>query len=235
MEFVFQAVVALAFPYFSWGLPVCLGSRRHRFLRSVCLSGRDRYIFFCRRRIPNSSPVCSGTFIIRHWEKIAAFPKIAVLIFFLFVQWSKYAGVDVSTVVNLRKAVCEQISRESDYLSQELNSGQDRAHITLVSLLVPPNVAAVIDQHISNSDPNGFWRERETERLFNSIKGIMIDNEQLNPLVGWRSLTLPSPHHEWKAKVFFFFNKGWLLRFFGSPSWYASYYRFRGEHRSVIV
>ena len=32
-------------------------------------------------------------------------------------------------------------------------------------------------------------REREAERLF---EGIMIDHEQLNPLVRWRSLTLLS-------------------------------------------
>ena len=70
----------------------------------------------------------------------------------------------------------------------------------MVSLLVPPNVATTIDQHISNSNPISFWRERETDRLF---KGIMIDHEQLNPLVRWKSLTLLSPHREWKAKVFY--------------------------------
>ena len=31
----------------------------------------------------------------------------------------------------------------------------------------------------------------------------MIDYEQLNPLVRWRSLTLFSPHYERKAKVFY--------------------------------
>ena len=65
--------------------------------------------------------------------------------FFLFIQCSKNAGVDVSIVVNRRKAVCEQIQRER--LSFSLRK-QDRAHITLVSLLVQPNVAAIIDQHL---------------------------------------------------------------------------------------
>ena len=37
VDLVFQAAVALAFPYFSWGWPICLGSRGHRFNRSVCL------------------------------------------------------------------------------------------------------------------------------------------------------------------------------------------------------
>ena len=51
--------------------------------------------------------------------------------------------------------------------------------------------------------------KRETERPF---EGIMIDHEQLNPLVRWRSLTLLSPHREWKAKVFY--TKGEFCAFF---------------------
>ena len=55
-------------------------------------------------------------------KKIAALPKIVVLIFFLFnqgSQCSKNAGVDVSTVINRRKAVSGQIQREL-CLSQEI-------------------------------------------------------------------------------------------------------------------
>ena len=79
-----QAVVALAFPYFSWGLPVCLGSRRHRFFCSVCLSGRDR-CFFCFFFLSEKDPklVPSVQRYIHHStlrKKIAAFPKIVVLI-----------------------------------------------------------------------------------------------------------------------------------------------------------
>ena len=67
-----------------------------------------------------------------------------------------------------------------------------------------------------------------------TFKGIMIDHERLNPLVRWRSLTLLSPHREWKAKVFFY-KKDEFCVFSLSPSWYASYSWFRGEHRSVCV
>ena len=80
----------------------------------------------------------------------------------------------------------------------------------MVSLLVPPNVAATIDQHISNSDPISFWRERDREIR----KGTMIDHEQLSPLVRWRSLTLLSPHREWKAKVFSSYTKDGFYVFF---------------------
>ena len=56
---------------------------------------------------------------------------------------------------------------ERERLSISGNSGEDRAHIAMVpvSLLVPPNVAATIDQHISNSDPISFWRERQRDFL----------------------------------------------------------------------
>ena len=55
------------------------------------------------------------------------------------------------------------LERAIIYLST--NSGEDRAHIAMVSKLVPPNVAATIDEHISNSDPISFWRERQRDPL----------------------------------------------------------------------
>ena len=124
-------------------------------------------------------------------RKNAAFPKIVVLIFFLFVQCSKNAGVDVSTVVNRRKAVSGQIKREGDcYLSQETVK-----RIELTSQWFPfwshPMLLLPSTTHLQFR-PNQLLK-RETERPF---EGIMIDHEQLSPLVRWRSLTLLSPHRE---------------------------------------
>ena len=84
-------------------------------------------------------------------KKIAAFPNIAELIF-LFVQCSKYAGVDVSTVVNRRKAVCEQIQRER--LSFSGNSGQDRAYISSDPNLACKGVTETILDGMHRHIPN---------------------------------------------------------------------------------
>ena len=98
-------------------------------------------------------------------KKNCSFPKNSGFQFLfirsVFSVLKKNAGVDVSTVINRRKAVSGQIWRER--LSISVNSGDDRAHIAMVSLLVPPNVAATIDQHISNPDQSAFEeRDRET-------------------------------------------------------------------------
>ena len=107
--------------------------------------------------------------------------------------------------IDRRKAVSGQIWRERSS-KQRRGSSSHRNGFTFGP--TQHRVAATIDQHISNSDPISFWRERQRD----SFKGIMIDHEQLNPLVRWRSLTLFSPHRGWKAKVFLY--KGWILRFF---------------------
>ena len=127
-----------------------MGSRRHRFFLSVCLSGRDRCIF-CRRRT-QTRPHCAAVHSLFHTEKILQLSQNSGAHCFLFVQCSKNAGVAVSTVVNRRKAISGQIYRK-ERLSISGNSGEDRAHIARVSLLLQPNVATTIDQHISNSDP----------------------------------------------------------------------------------
>ena len=84
--------------------------------------------------------------------------------------------------------------RESDYLSQETAE-----RIELTSLwfhfwshpMLPLSSGYHRPTHFQIR-PNQLLK-RETERLF---EGIMIDHEQLNPLVRWRSLTLLSPHRE---------------------------------------
>ena len=77
------------------------------------------------------------------------------------------AGVDVSTVVNRRKVVSGQIWRER--LSISGNSGEDRAHIAMVSLLVPPNVAAQQWLPSTNTFPiqtQSAFEERDRETLW---------------------------------------------------------------------
>ena len=230
MDFVFQAVVALAFPYFSWELPVCLGSRRHRFLRSVCLSGRDSLHFFVGEG-SQTRPQCAAAHSSFGTEKkIATFPKITVLIFFFIRSVIKICRCRrFDSCKSEKSSLRADLERAIIFLRKERTGSS--SHDTGFTFGPTQCFRYHRPTHLQFR-PNRLLK-RETERLFNSMKRIMINHEQLNPLVGWRSLTLPSSHREWKAKVFFLQRV--TFAFFGSPSWYASYYRFRGEHRSVIV
>ena len=88
------------------------------FLRFV--SRAEIVAFFCRGRIPNSSPVRSGTFIIRHWEKNCSFPQNSGA-HFLFIR---------SVFSVLKKCRCQ---RFDSYKSEKssLRADQERAIIYL--------------------------------------------------------------------------------------------------------
>ena len=169
MDIVFQAVVALAFPFFSRRLPVCLGSRRHRFFLRFCLSDRE-LLQFCQRRNPNSSPV-SVQWCTHHSTEItfAAIPKSVVLIFYSF----SVQKMPVSTFLQfwIGEKHPGGRSRESDYLSHET---ADRIELTshwfhfwkfrLVLPLPSTNTSPIQNQWAIGKREKHREKERERER-----------------------------------------------------------------------
>ena len=177
-------------------------------------------------------------------KKLQLSPKIVVLSFFLFVQCSKNAGRRFDSCKSEKSSLRADRERAIIYLrKQRRGSSSHRYGFTFgPTQMLPLSSGYHRPTHFQVRPNQLLKRERQRDSFFMQsqqrlFEGIMIDHEQLNPLVRWRSLTLLSPHREWKAKVFFFFlyqAKGEFCVFFLSPSWYASYSRFRGEYRSVI-
>ena len=146
--------------------------------------------FFCRRRI-QTRPQCAAVHSSFGTEKkIATHPKIAVLIFFFIrsvIKICRCRRFDSckSEKSSLRAAPERAII--SGFLRKErTGSSSHDAGFTFG----PTQCFRYHRPTHLQFRPNRLLK-RETERLFNSMKRIMINHEQLNPLVGWRSLTLP--------------------------------------------
>ena len=158
--------------------------------------------FFCRRRIPNSSPVCSGTFIIQHWEKNCSFPKNSGAHFSFIRSVIKICRCRrFNSCKSEKSSLRANLERAIIFLRKQ-GTGSSSHHTGFT--FGPTQCCRYHRPTHLQFRPNRLLKT-ETERLFNSMKGIMIDHEQLNPLVGLRSLALPSPHRERIAMVFFFF------------------------------
>ena len=144
-------------------------------------------------------------------KKIAAFPKIVVLIFFICSVFKKCRCQRFDSCKSEKSSLRADLERAIIYLrKQRRGSRSHRYGFTFGPTQCCRSAVATIDQQTQSA----FEERDSSERLF---EGIMINHEQLNPLVRWRSLTL-LPRIVSEKQRCFIQRVNFAFFFFGSPS-----------------